>query len=190
MTDSEGQTRSGICNPNQDDSLPSSKSRCFWMTCPSKSQLNLSASVPKPFCLRHRLAFSCSLTKRREQPAQRETFVFSFVRQNRLWLCVTFYLKAAEPLKVNTPQRWQVCSSQRRTRGSLQTWRTGRSCSLASPSQARSPSPYGQSWREGRDDTAGAKYEYVCVVFSVCDSEGRRELRNKSSSAAISQVLQ
>lgn len=114
---------------------------------------------PKPFCLRHRLAFSCSLTKRREQPAQRETFVFSFVRQNRLWLCVTFYLKAAEPLKVNTPQRWQVCSSQRRTRGSLQTWRTGRLCSLASPSQARSPFLYGQSWREGRDDTTGAKHE-------------------------------
>lgn len=51
------------------------------------------------------------------------------------------------------PQRWQACSSQLRTRGSLQSWQMGRWHSPASPSQARSPSLYVQSCKGDRGDT-------------------------------------
>lgn len=100
-----GTDRSRISNPDQNDSAAAlgAESCCFWVTRQNKSRLNPSASVPKLRSrLRHRLAFSCLLTKKTKKGttswAETGSFqaVFGFVRQNRLLLSATFYLNAAK----------------------------------------------------------------------------------------------
>lgn len=81
MTDSEDEAQAGPGSIIQIRTVCSALglNPVSCMTCQNESQLNPSVSVPKLRSrLRHHLAFSCLLTKKREQPAKWEQCLTHF----------------------------------------------------------------------------------------------------------------